>query len=873
MRVTFGLFLDARQGSSPTNYFNTPVVGRLGFLSLLETYLGLSAPEASTARRVATYSGLLRAHDNNARFYSESLKVDSIGTAARLLAWRDEWRLGGWDGRTNPDHPTRIQEIAAIEKEALQALPPGEAERLHLVVRLLSASGPGPIKSVHLVDPLGAFPLLWREVLEQLPAVEVCLPGPQGEGQLRAVQEQALAVLAGQPAGDLAVPADGSLVLVRALSATIAEHWLSAQHLNEPCDRLVLAEDTGDSLDVSLSATGGVNCGFERPSQLRPALQALPLALELCWAPLDVKRLLDFLTHPVGPFSRAARGMLARAVAKQPGVGGEVWNAAKARLTTGDDAQELADNIAFWLESESWSRTDGVPIDALIARVHRMKESMRRRLSGELADVATFSAAHRQCAAVLDALNELEKQGLAKILPRQVEQLVTHASPLAATNPGAVAQVGCMRSASTPAACVEAADEVVWWMPSTPALPSPLPWSTAEVAALTQLGVQLRDPAREMEWLAFQWLRPLLAARKRFVLVCPPPGAEVHPIRQMLKKILPAVEKSAVDLDTEIGSTLVGTTAVILTPQPLPTPPRLIQLPKPLQLGDSPQSFTTLNELFNDPALFVLKRVAKLEPTTILKVEEDNRLLGILAHRVFEKLFANADALAWSNEKAIEWFREETDSLLLTEGAVLLMQGAGVSQQHFRKVCEEAILSLLGHLSSAGATQVRTEVEFSGTIGSVPLVGKIDLLVTLSDKREVALDMKWRGETYYAGLLRGGEHLQLALYSSLIEQTTGTAPAGLGYFILESAALYITAEDIFPNAHVQRPSDGVTVATLLGRAQATWAWRKGQLDSGVVEVVPQDPPNEFNGPDGTLAVKGPNGRFDSDHLVLLGGWE
>lgn len=265
--------------------------------------------------------------------------------------------------------------------------------------------------------------------------------------------------------------------------------------------------------------------------------------------------------------------------------------------------------------------------------------------------------------------------------------------------------------------------------------------------------------------------------------------------------------------------------------------------------------------------------MAKLEPTTILKVEEDNRLLGILAHRVFEKLFANADALAWSNEKAIEWFREETDSLLLTEGAVLLMQGAGVSQQHFRKVCEEAILSLLGHLSSAGATQVRTEVEFSGTIGSVPLVGKIDLLVTLSDKREVALDMKWRGETYYAGLLRGGEHLQLALYSSLIEQTTGTAPAGLGYFILESAALYITAEDIFPNAHVQRPSDGVTVATLLGRAQATWAWRKGQLDSGVVEVVPQDPPDEFNGPDGTLAVKGPNGRFDSDHLVLLGGWE
>ncbi|MEK7995228.1 MAG: PD-(D/E)XK nuclease family protein [Planctomycetota bacterium] len=873
MHVTFGLFLDARQGSSPTNFFNTPVVGRLGFLSLLETYLGLSAPEASTAKRVAIYSGLLRAHDNNSRFYSESLKADSIGTAARLLAWRDEWRLGGWDGLANPEYPPRIQELAAIDKAAVETLPPGEAERLQIVLRVLGASGPGPIKSVYLVDPPADFPLLWREVLERLPAVEVRLPGPQGEGQLRAVQEQALAVLAGQPGGDLAAPADGSLVLVHALSATTAEHWLSAQHSHEPGDRLVLAEDTGESLDVSLSATGGVNCGFERPSQLRPALQALPLALELCWSPLDVKRLLDFLTHPVGPFSRSARGRLARAVANQPGIGGEAWNAAKAKLTTGDDAKELADEIVFWLESDRCPRTDGVPVDVLIARVDRMKESMRRRLSGEPADVATFTPAYRQCTAVLEALNELAKQGLTTVLPRQIEQLVAHATPAGATIPTAVAQVGCMRSASTPAACIEPAEEVVWWMPSTPALPSPLPWSAAEVAALTQLGVQLRDPSRELVSLAAQWLRPLLAARKRFVLVCPPPSAEVHPIRQLLKRMLPAIESRAFDLDVAIGSTLVGTTAVVLTPQPLPTPPRLVQLPKPVQLADSPQSFTTLNELFNDPALFVLKRVAGLEPTTILKVEEDNRLLGVLAHRVFEKLFANADALAWSNEKAVDWFRAEADSLLRTEGAVLLMQGAGVSQQHFRKVCEDAIRSLLNHLRSAGATQVRTEAEFSGTIGAVPLVGKIDLLVELSDKRQVALDMKWRGDTYYSGVLRSGEHLQLALYSSLIEQTAGTAPAGLGYFILESAALYITSANIFPNAQVRRPPDGVTVATLLGRAEATWAWRKGQLDAGVVDVVPEDPTDDYQGPDGTLEVKGPNGRFDSDHLVLLGGWE
>lgn len=873
MHVTFGLFLDARQGPSPTNFFNTPIVGRLGFLSLLETYLGLSAPEASMAKRVAVYSGLLRVHDNNSRFYSESLRADSIGTAARLLAWRDEWRLGGWDGSAQPTHPSRLQELAAIEKAAVGKLPPGEAERLHLVVQALHESGPYPIKSVHLVDPPEGFPLLWRQVLDLLPAVEVRLPEPQGAGHLRAVQEQALAILAGNPAGDLAAPTDGSVLLVHALAATTAEHWLSAHNSHEPGDRLVLAEDAGDSLDVSLSATGGVNCGFERPSQLRPALQALPLAVEMCWAPLDINRLLDFLTHPVGPFSRRARRTLARAVAKQPGIGGEAWTAAKAKLAAGDDAEEIADEIAFWLESERWPRTSGVPVDALIARVDRLKEAVRRRLTGESTDVASLLAAHHQCAAVHDALTELAGQGLATVLPRQIEQLVAHATPAGATNPASVSQVGCMRSASTPAACIEAADEAIWWMPSTPYLPSPLPWSPSELEALAQLGVQLRDPARELVSLASQWLRPLLAARKRFVLVCPPPGAEVHPIRQLLKQLLPEIESTAIDLDTAIGSTLIGTTAAAVAPQPLPTPPRLVQLPHPVQLGESAQSFTTLNELFNAPALFVLKRVAGLESTSVLTVDEDNRLLGILAHRVFEKLFAHADAVAWSNPDAVAWFHTEADALLQTEGAILLMQGAGVSQQHFRKVCERAICSLLDHLRSAGATQVQIEVGFSGTLGAVPLVGKIDLLVTLGDKRTVALDMKWRSDNYYAGLLRSGEHLQLALYSSLVEQTNGAAPAALGYFILESGALYITAADIFPKAQIRRPPDGVTVGTLLNRARATWNWRKQQLDAGVIDVVPEDPKGDLQGPDGTLPVKGPNLRFDRDHLVLLGGWE
>ncbi|WZB73366.1 PD-(D/E)XK nuclease family protein [Achromobacter xylosoxidans] len=198
--------------------------------------------------------------------------------------------------------------------------------------------------------------------------------------------------------------------------------------------------------------------------------------------------------------------------------------------------------------------------------------------------------------------------------------------------------------------------------------------------------------------------------------------------------------------------------------------------------------------------------------------------------------------------------------------------GFGVTQQHFRKVCEGAICSLLDHLRSASALQVQTEVEFAGNLGDVPLIGKIDLLVTLGDKRTVALDMKWRSDNYYAGLLRSGEHLQLALYSSLIEQTLSAPPSALGYFILESGALYVNAPDTFPNAQVRRPPDGVTVTTLLDRARATWNWRKQQLDGGIIDVVPEGSADEFQGPEGTVSVNGPS-KWDRDYLVLLGGWQ
>jgi RecB family exonuclease len=869
MHITLGLNLDSRQGPSRKDVLDQPVVGPMGLLGILETCLGLSRPEASTAKRVTSYLGHLRKLAVLGRFYSRSLEADGVGTSAKLLSWRDEWRLGGWDGSAPASSPRRLLDMAEVEQIASGNVPPGQAERLTAVLAALETERT-PVKSVLLVDPLDCFPRLWREVLSRLPDVRAWRLEPQGDGLLRKLQESALdAVTQGQLRPLATTRNDPDVVFVQASTREAAEHWLSAYCRKTAADRLLVCESDGDSVDTTMMATGGASSGFRRNSGLRPALQALGLALEMCWDPIDIGRLVEFLSHSIGPFRRKARVRLARAVAQQPGIGGGAWELVKQEIRVEENGDAILDDIAFWLEGERWNRDAGAPVDGLLVRVEKLATALRKQLADNDLLSAMLGAAIEQCAAVRDGLLELKNQGAPNITPRAVEQLLEHATPANAGNPFAPAQVGCLRAESDTAACIEPAREVIWWMPSTPQLPTPLQWTQSELEALSNLSVEVRNPQRELELLAQQWLRPLLAARRRFIMVLPPPGAEEHPVRQLLLKLWPELQR--IDLDAQLKSKLVGSLTEKLKHTALPATPRELDCGGPITLPTTDQSYTSMSELFSAPALFALKRIARLRPATILEVTEGSRFLGTLAHRVFEKLFRVTGSLSWTDEQALTWFRGIADVLLATEGALLLMQGASVSKQRFIQVCENAIRSLMRHLRAANATRVYTETPVAGQLGHVSLTGKIDLLVELAEGKTVALDMKWRGDKRYAQILLDGQHLQLALYSSLYQQQTGVAPAVLGYFILETGAMYVSAPDVIPTAQVRTPPLGAT-AGLIEQAKASWSWRAGQWAEGHLDVVPIGGGDEFNGPEGTLPVNGPN-AWDKDYMVLLGGWE
>lgn len=845
MQIKFGMHVGNWRGPDSEPHIGRPVLGRAAFLALLETHLGLTAAPVSAARRAAAYLLALRAADHPDRFFHRSLDADEVGAAVQLLTWRDELMLAGWDGRTADNWPSRLCDLAAAEEHASSRVRASEGERLAQVIQRLRVRHV-PIDSVQLLDPVAGFPARWRDALALLPVVAHEAQVPVAAGDLGRVQKACLqAVAQAQIVQALALEGDGSLIVLRPLSREVAEHWLADHCQRDACgNRLIVCDEHAASLDETLRVQGVPGCGFDEPSMLRPALQALPLALETLWDPIEPARVLEFLMHPIGPFHPNARRMLGTAFAKQPGIGGREWISQRAAIGQ-KLGNEVLQQIEYWLECPRSKRAEGAPLDEVIARVARLQTGLQSReksLQQGKFDEALLSDmkwAVGQCRQFMEGLQELRKEGYAVVLPRTLEHLVAHATA-DSSNSLAIARVGCMQSATAPAACsVEAVNEVVWWMPAKPRLPAPLPWIAEELRAIADAGLCVRDPAAEMAALMAQWIRPILAARERLILVLPPEGAEDHPAWQLLRAITTGLAPQALHLYATARGQLAEVPA-----RPLSGPRGVWELKQaanwreayPVPTRRRTQSFTSLNTLFNNPAIAVLQDAAGLHATATVAVPEGTHLLGKLAHRLLELLFAQNGSLHWSDAQVDGWFGPAVDDLLRREGLPLLAAGNASLSRQFRESARGSIGVLLEHLRTAGAARVEAERKLTGDLDGIETEGLADLVVHLESGDTLLLDPKWSPASRYREQMEQGDYLQLALYAHMIQQELGAAPVAIGFFSFVDRLLLTFTPNLFAETARVVTTD-IPAAQLLQAAIKSWNWRAQQWQEGRVEVI------------------------------------
>lgn len=868
-RITFGWHLDGQRPTSPRAALGESLLGPAGLLSLLETQLGLLANRPAPSERIMQYRDCLKQCDGPKRFYHRSFHTDDLGTAATLLAWRDHWHVHGWDGTAPLDAPARVRDLADVEKRAAGAVAPNVGQRLQAVHDALAVVTPD-IAHIALLEPPDTLPLRWQHVLAALPTSDPAPLMGQGTGFLGQLQQALEAASQGQAPPRLPWHDDGTVVVVRAETPTLAQHWLATQ-LTQPGATLLLCEAEGTRLDLQLGASGAARHGLSEASAYRPALQLLPLALELLWEPLRLSALIEFLTHPLCPIPAEAARPLAEKVADAPGIGGSRWqnelDDIDARVGE-EQAVAIRDAVALWLENPRFPVAPGAPLAVVSERVARLSEW----LAGALTPTDTprahaASLAHAQCKACLVSLQALQRQGESRIRPQQLQKLVAQATAPGAHSPLVYPEVGAEQLVQHPGAIIEPAACVVWAPLARPGMPAPCAWSEREIAALACAGVQLPSVSDQLEWAAAAWLRPVMAAQQQLVLVLPPAGEEVHPVWHMLEAM---VEQPRI-VELEHRLTSPGEAMEPLERVPLPPPKRWWQLPAGVPLPPrAEESFSSLEKLLFNPYHYLLQYPAKLKASQVIRLGGDYRLYGNLAHGLIEEFFKQPAALTLSHAEFETWFKEAFARRVEHEGAHMLAPGRGMELENFRKRALAAMEHLREQLRQANVVHVEPEKKVAGPFPGGKLSGSIDLMLKTESGKHIVVDMKWSGEKKYTDKFQENRHLQLALYAELVRQKHSNWPA-LAYFILDQALFLAPATDPFAGAKAVAAKTGESTPQVWQRFVETWHWRHAQLQAGQVEVVHgAAPPDEASTPPpGALILEMLDEQYN-DYRTLAG---
>ena len=635
---------------------------------------------------------------------------------------------------------------------------------------------------------------------------------------------------------------------------------LSAQAVGEyllkhgaPSDTVVIAEKDGIILDNAFERVGLPRAGFQHYSRFRAVNQVLKLALALLWEPVSPRLMLQFLIHPVGPLPLHARSTLAEAVAQQPGVGGQAWQLALRKIAvrqkkrfgdTSPAVRGLAADIAAWLDCERYSPLDGAPIEALIARSQRCASWLVARLHVLTAygDQTLFSSALGQAEALIESLARLKEQGHERLVRIELERLLDEVTG-GSHDPDTFAEAAHARATTHPSLITAPWHTVIWWDLSPQAHEVSYPWSKAELAELAGSGVRLASMETRLKQRTRQWLRPIVNATARLMLVVHDTEAGYHPLWNQLTSLFDGLNEVRLDQTLFDGTKpgipvlLLGTETV--TPKPLPRPKRWWDLPQDCVLQPSEtESYSSLDKVIYYPHQWVLTYPARLQAGRAADLAEGNMLAGNLAHRLFQDFFdEHADWYALDESAITAWLAEALQRLIRQEGAVLFEPGRGVDRERVAAVIHDSFRRLLAHLKSADVEAVAAEYPALAPYKNIQLGGAIDLLLRTRRGREVVLDVKWGGEDRRGEALQDNRHLQLAIYAYLRKAASRDSRwPPQAFFIVSTGNLLAQDADVFPDAVVFPPDSDEGIEGLWRRASHSFDWRWTQLAKGQIEV-------------------------------------
>ena len=819
--IVFGWHLDGpsfpETPSGQAYVIDEAVVGPLGLLNLLEANLGINGPGAPAALRIAQYWARLRAIDDGDQFFSPSLEADGWATARLLLTWRDELVAAGWVSDAASWHSERLASIARAEARQEILLSSGISDRARSLLRCVSSR---QIERLTLVDNPEQFPLVWRQLIDTLAAagtevVRHAVIGDVGKGDLGTIQS----LFSGGPGGYLA--GDGSLAIVRCddelLAADITAEWLAANPEGN-ANVVIIRQGDATVLDAACHRLGLPKPGGSEKSPFRGALQALPLAFETTWEPLDAGRLLELLVMSGSPIPYRVGRRFANVLRDFPGSGGARWQAAwelAAELArerhSGEefDDAELAKKAESsigewrkWLEPARFARHAGMPAQGADSICRRVQSWALRRAEG------TGDPVYRQTANAAAGLAEtISASGLDPISKPQIDRMIDAVIAEGIARPGSITEAAPWTTVDQSSQVWGQSPAIVWWGFTDPGLGNgDWPWTEAEQAELRSAGMALQTPEDVIALHVNAQRRAILNATDRALLVMPTATAaepaRSHPIWHEIAT-LEGVDRVVID-----GRSLRQVTSISLNQREWNVAPvNVCALPRPIRdwfvspgtiSAREMESATSLESLIGCPMNWVLQYSANIRESALLDMADDNRLKGNVAHEVLARFFGGQIP---DDEAGV---RESVSRLLedmLPEiGAPLLLPGRLGDREEIRRNTIESAVVLFRLLrnNSLSVTATERQVEVALDEQST-LSGSIDLELADNAGRPVIVDLKWsNSDRYRREEIEQARAIQLATYAQLLKSDGASSLARAAYFMMKQQRLLAVNEAPFP---------------------------------------------------------------------------
>jgi len=839
-------------------------VGPRRLLLWLEAQLGLSGhPENTDYLRIELYRQAMATIE--APFFAASFAADRFATAQTLLAWRDELLLAGWNfeipSQSVPaERIPRLHSFASIEKifqekiNALEIYPQatGHADRWVAVLNSLQRRSLSLSKLV-LHEPFDLqTPVIQRLVnilSENNIAVEAAATVCAAAADTALGRLQRRLFPSGSsshsPQKDVVGEAHPTLLILHARRDSDAATYL-AQLLreNRTIRPFFLVPEMSLLLEQALVQEGMPALGILSASLARPSLQVLKLAPAFLWEPVDVFKLMEFVTLPVKPLDTGLALEIARVLAQKPGLNSDSWFAAVfGYLEQAEAPEEAREQYEFWFNRRRYKADSTAPKRDAMALYGYLHQWAREKFEAENGANSSLLVLAEQARRIRELLDTLPEQRISFLELERIVRTIYEPSPVQFSP----AEAGSFGFVHQPGAVAAPVETLIWWnCLYQNAAPPPDKWTVEERLFLKNQGITLYAPRQESQLQLLRQQRPVLQTAQQLILVVPEQadGAEAVP-NLLLGDIEAAFPEDKQRLHFRLDDehdrarlkAIFALSARAALPVRMPARPRPhLLLPHSAALAEGEyETPTNLESLFYYPHRWFFKQKLRLFPSSLLSVTGDNTLLGSLAHRFFEILLRRED-LATLDRRAIQdWVDAEAATLLEREGATLLLYGREPDRNAFLNKVKNAAWSLVSLLRNNGWSVAHTELALEGHFGAVPVRGKADLVLRRADEMAI-VDLKWSGAKRRKEMMINGEDLQLVLYAKLLpppEQWPHTA-----YFILDDGKIIARNGSAFKEAVVagNHSDHAVACEQVYARMERTYAWRLEQLRKGMIEL-------------------------------------